>query len=58
MLSVKKNGIKYHFLSQPGIELSYPGLLANTQLMRPIDVNFYTGIYWDENKFVFLTYFH
>ena len=40
MLSIKQGGIKYHFwvfsMTRPGIEPRSPGLLANTQLIRPM----------------------
>ena len=34
MLSVKQGGIKYHFLTRPGIEPRSPGPLANTLTPR------------------------
>ena len=38
MLSVKQRGIKYYFwvfgMTRPGIELLYPGPLANTLLIK------------------------
>ena len=42
MLNVKQAGIKYHFwvfgMSRRGIETVFPGSLAKTQLVRPMDL--------------------